>query len=58
VVEDIKAGEIFTENNVRSIRPGYGMHTKHWEEILGQRADRDLKKGTPLKWDMIKTSTI
>ena len=50
VVEDIKEGEVFTEHNVRSIRPGNGMHTKYWEEVLGQTAKCDLKKGTPMEW--------
>jgi len=47
-VKDIKAGEIFTEKNVRSIRPGYGLHPKYLKEILGKVAKEDLEKGTPL----------
>lgn len=54
VVEDIKAGEKLTPENVRSIRPGNGMHTKHYEEVLGMTAVRDLEKGTPLSWELIK----
>lgn len=54
VVEDVKAGEIFTEKNVRSIRPGYGLHTKHWEEILGKKATCDICKGTPMEWKYIE----
>ena len=53
VVEDIKAGEELTEKNVRSIRPGIGMHTKHYEEVLGKKAKNDIEKGTPLDWDLI-----
>ena len=53
VVKDIKAGEIFTEENVRSIRPGYGLHPKYLKKILGKRATQDIKKGTPLNWDLI-----
>ena len=45
VAEDIKAGEIVTEQNVRSVRPGYGLHPKYLDEILGKRVNRDLKKG-------------
>ena len=45
VVEDIKIGEVITENNVRSVRPGYGLHPKYFTEILGKRLNRDLKKG-------------
>lgn len=53
VVKDIKAGEVITEENVRSIRPGYGMHPKHFREVLGQIASLNLQKGTPLKWVML-----
>lgn len=48
VVEDIAAGEVFTERNVRSIRPGYGMPPKHLPDILGRRAATNLKRGTRL----------
>lgn len=48
VVEDIKTGEIITEQNVRSIRPGFGLHPKYYNEIKGKKANRDLEKGTPL----------
>lgn len=53
VVKDLKAGEIFTEENVRSIRPGCGLHPRHLCQILGCRATADLERGTPLTWDMI-----
>jgi len=45
VVEDIKAGEVITEKNVRSIRPGFGLHPKYFKEVLGKKAIRDLKRG-------------
>ncbi len=54
VVKDIAAGEILTPDNIRSIRPGDGLHTKHYDEILGRQAAFDLKKGTPLKWELLK----
>lgn len=54
VVKDITAGEILTPDNIRSIRPGDGLHTKHYEEILGRQAAFNLKKGTPLKWELLK----
>lgn len=54
VVKDISAGEILTPDNIRSIRPGDGLHTKHYDEILGKQAAFDLKKGTPLKWELLK----
>ena len=53
VVNDIKAGEIFTSENIRSIRPGYGLHPKYIYEIIGKRAKKDIKKGTPLNWELI-----
>lgn len=53
VVEDIKAGEYFTANNVRSIRPGYGLHPKFYDEIINQKAARDIDRGTPLSIDLL-----
>lgn len=53
VVEDVKAGEKFTEKNVRSIRPGNGLHTRHLKEVLGRAATRDIPRGTPLSWELI-----
>ncbi len=55
IVEDVRAGEGFTAKNVRSIRPGYGLPTKHTAGVIGQCAARDLKRGTPLAWDMLAT---
>lgn len=54
IVADMKAGELFTADNVRSIRPGNGLHTRHLEEILGRRAARDLERGMPLSWELIE----
>ena len=53
VVKDIKAGETFTPDNVRSIRPSFGMHTKHYDEIIGKCASKDIKKGTPMSWEYV-----
>jgi pseudaminic acid synthase len=50
VVQDVEAGQVFTKDNVRSIRPGYGLHTRYLCEILGCRASRDVLRGTPLSW--------
>jgi len=53
VVGNIKKGEVFTEENIRSIRPGFGLSPKYLDKILGRRAKRDLKRGTPLRWEHI-----
>ena len=53
VVKDMKAGEVFTEENVRSIRPGHGLHPRHLKDVLGQRAVQDIKRGTPLTRNLI-----
>ena len=55
VVKDIAAGELFTEDHVRSIRPGYGLHTRHMDEVMACRAARDISRGTPLQWNLIHT---
>lgn len=53
VVKDIKAGEILTEEHVRSIRPGFGLAPKHLISIIGKKVNKDIDKGTPLKSDSI-----
>jgi len=53
VAKDLAAGEEFTEQNIRSVRPAFGLHPKHLGEIVGKKAARDLKKGEPLAWDMM-----
>lgn len=52
-IRDVKQGEIFTEDNVRSIRPGFGLHPRYLLDIYGKKAKNDIKKGTPLGWDLI-----
>lgn len=54
VVQDIKAGEPFTHENVRSIRPGYGLHTRYLDDILERTASQDIPRGTPLRWDHVE----
>ncbi len=53
LVEDVKAGDVLTEHNVRCIRPGHGLHPRYLEEILGRRAARNASLGTPLSWDLV-----
>jgi pseudaminic acid synthase len=53
VVEDISEGDVFTEMNIRSIRPGFGLHPKFLSYILGKKVTKSVKKGTPLTWDII-----
>ena len=50
VVEDIKKGEVFNHENIRSIRPGHGAHPKYLKDILGKKATRDYKRGEPFKF--------
>jgi pseudaminic acid synthase len=54
VVEDVRAGEPFTAANVRSIRPGHGLHPRHFDEVLARRAARDIARGTPLDWSLME----
>ena len=54
VVKDVRAGEPLTPENVRSIRPAHGLHTRHYDEVLGKRARVDIAAGTPLSWDLIE----
>ncbi len=58
IVADVAAGETFTENNVRSIRPAHGLHPRYLPEILGRRATRAVGRGTPLAWDMIADGSV
>jgi len=53
VVEDMKEGDIINEQNVRSIRPGFGLHPKFYSQVLGKQIKADLKKGTRLSIDDI-----
>ena len=54
VVNDIEAGEIFTEENVRSIRPGYGISPKNFSKVIGKSSKKNIKRGTPLDWNLIE----
>lgn len=54
VVEDMKAGDVFTEKNLRRIRPGMGLSPKYYDIILGKKVNRDIARGTPVQWDLIE----
>ena len=54
IVDDMKAGDIITEKNMRSIRPGVGLSPKYYEELLGRKVRRDITKGTALNWDLLE----
>ena len=53
IVEDMKAGDIITEKNMRRIRPGLGLAPKYYEAVLGKRVKSDVSKGTALSWELI-----
>jgi pseudaminic acid synthase len=53
VIRDINAGELFTDQNIRSIRPGFGISPGYSKDILGRKSTREIKRGTPLSWDMV-----
>lgn len=53
-VKDIAAGEVLSRENMRSIRPGYGLAPRHFDEILGKKTRRPVKRGTPISWDLLE----
>ena len=53
IVQDVGEGDRFTEQNLRIIRPGQGLHPRHLSEVLGRQAVCDLARGTPLHWDHV-----
>jgi pseudaminic acid synthase len=57
VVADMKKGDAFTAENVRSIRPAHGLHTRHLAEVMGRHATRDISRGTPLSWELVSRET-
>jgi pseudaminic acid synthase len=52
-IKDIKAGELFTDLNIASVRPGYGLHPGFYEEVIGKKAKENITAGAPLNWDLI-----
>jgi N-acetylneuraminate synthase len=53
IAEDIQAGNVLTSKNLRCVRPGLGLSPKYYDIILGRRVNQDVKKGTPMKWELI-----
>lgn len=53
VAKDMKAGDVFTPENLRSVRPAFGLHTQYYEELLGKRITQDTELGTPMSWDLV-----
>ena len=53
VVQDLKAGDVLTNENVRAIRPGFGLPTKYLDVVLGKTVRRDVNRGIALTWDML-----
>jgi pseudaminic acid synthase len=56
IVKDMKAGDVFSKENIRRIRPGFGIEPKYIEDILGKQVNQDVKRGEPLSWEKIKSS--
>ena len=54
IVKDVKSGDKISNENVRSIRPGFGMHPRHLSEIIGKKFEENFEKGTPMNFDLIK----
>jgi sialic acid synthase SpsE len=53
VVKDLKPGDVLTKDNIRAIRPGFGLPTKYFEMVLGKKVSRDVKRGTALSWNIL-----
>lgn len=53
IAQDMAAGEVLTPENLRIVRPGYGLEPKYYDVVLGKKVNRAVKKGTPLSWDLI-----
>jgi N-acetylneuraminate synthase len=53
VCKDLKAGDVLSKENVRAIRPGYGLAPKFFDLVMGKRVNRDMKRGEALRWEFI-----
>ena len=53
VVQDLNPGDVLTRNNIRAIRPGFGLPTKYLEQIIGKAVNQEVKRGTPITWELL-----
>jgi len=53
IVKDVKAGELFSVDNLRVIRPGDGLHPRYYDELISRKASKNIEKGTPSSWDLV-----
>jgi N-acetylneuraminate synthase len=53
VAQDMKAGDQLTPDNLRSVRPGFGLPPKYYDVLLGRRINCDVKRGTPMRWELL-----
>jgi len=53
ITKDLKEGDVLTKDNLRVIRPGYGLAPKYYEQLLGKKAAMDIKAGTPADWNIL-----
>ena len=56
VAEDLAAGDVLTENNLRIIRPGLGLPPKYFESLIGMRVGRAVRRGTPMSWELLTSA--
>lgn len=54
IAEDVKAGDVLTAQSLRSVRPGDGLHPRHYAELLGRKVTRDAARGTPMRWGLVE----
>jgi sialic acid synthase SpsE len=53
IAEDMQVGEVLTPENLRAIRPGYGLPPKYYSQLIGKKVNRDIQRGTPIDWDLL-----
>jgi len=53
IIQDLKAGDLLTRENLKPIRPGHGLQPKYYDIMLGKKVSKNVKKGTPVNWDLL-----